>query len=629
MPFNFLCPNPNCSASYSVADENLGKLGLCKKCGTKFALVPSTRAESPELSTDLDSFPIPADSNEEPLPASIGRYKVFKRLGRGGMGTVYLALDPKLDREVAVKVPHPEQSRDSVSRERFLREARAVAKFHHANFCPIFDIDESNDRPFLVMAYIQGRSLAESIEPGHPWNPRKAAGVVRQLALALAEAHRQGIVHRDLKPANVMVDTKGRLILMDFGLARKFDSADPTFTASGAILGTPAYMPPEQAEGDLKAIGPRSDIYSLGVILYELLSGRRPFEGAATRVLAQILMTDPQPPSTYHKDIDPSLERICLKAMARKLEIRYISMEQFAEALRSWTKEYRGPDPVKPANLTDMGGSRPDAANLRGSQRQPSTVRALENLPSIEVVGKPVAPYVPPPGPTTSRRRPSKDLPRDSPPKPVLKSEGAARDGIIYMAEDFNLYLDDNDAESIRRTYLKRENAIRSIGTLFYLFALLGTLCVVCMIFAFFYPSKPELSISSTEGGAVLVGYSIVTVLYWILGYSLRRLKPWARWLTVVLTSIWTIGITISSIALALSSPTSGVVLLLIGDGLFGSILYQMVSRKAGVVFSREYREIIEKTPHIKSRSGLILRIGCGLLVAVVFLLITLILYFE
>jgi formylglycine-generating enzyme required for sulfatase activity/predicted Ser/Thr protein kinase len=336
MPVNFLCPNPECTASYSVADENLGKMGRCKKCGTKFALVPDTRVESPGAKADLDSFPRPVDASEEPVPASIGRYKVLKRLGRGGMGTVYLARDPKLEREVALKVPHPEQSRDAASRERFLREARAVAKFHHVNFCPIFDIDETDGTAFLVMAYIKGRSMDRTIEAGVPWNPRKAASVVRQLALALAEAHRQGIVHRDLKPANVMVDAKGQLILMDFGLARRFDSADPTFTAAGSILGTPAYMPPEQAEGDLKAIGPRSDIYSLGVILYELLSGRRPFEGAATRVLAQILMTDPLPPSTHYKNIDASLETICLKAMAKKPEDRFASMDQFAGALQAW-----------------------------------------------------------------------------------------------------------------------------------------------------------------------------------------------------------------------------------------------------------------------------------------------------
>ena len=188
------------------------------------------------------------------------------------MGAVYLALDTKLERRVALKVPHREFAQNPEIRERFLREARAAARFHHPNFCPIYEAGEIDGLPYLTMAYIEGGTLASKIERGQPWEPRKAAEVVRQLAVALAEAHRQGIIHRDLKPANIMIDARGGLVLMDFGLARQFESDDPTLTATGAVLGTPSYMPPEQAEGHPGKVGPRSDVYSLGVILYELIS---------------------------------------------------------------------------------------------------------------------------------------------------------------------------------------------------------------------------------------------------------------------------------------------------------------------------------------------------------------------
>src|SRR5947209_9119256 len=188
-------------------------------------------------------------------------------------------------------------------RERFLREARAAARFHHPNFCPIHEIGESDGLPYLTMAYIEGGTLASQLERGRPWDQRRAAEVVRVLALALAEAHRQGIVHRDLKPANVMIDARGGLVIMDFGLARRFEADDPTLTAAGAILGTPGYMPPEQAEGHSAKVGPRSDVYSLGVILYELISGRRPFEGSVVRVLAMILTAEPPSPSSHHPGV--------------------------------------------------------------------------------------------------------------------------------------------------------------------------------------------------------------------------------------------------------------------------------------------------------------------------------------
>ncbi len=356
MPATIFCPNPDCGASYNVVDQNLGRMGRCKKCGTKFPLVPHTRdgGESPPSTDPYSGHDVP----ETALPESFGRYQILRLLGRGGMGSVYLAMDTQLKRRVAIKVPHVTAFTDRPDvRVRFLREAEAAARFHHPNFCPIFDLGEIDGVPFLTMAYIDGKTLSASIGREQGWPPRRAAAVARQLASALAELHRQGIVHRDLKPANIMVDNRGGLVLMDFGLARWYDDAEgSTFTPAGAILGTPAYMSPEQAEGSTKAVGPRSDIYSLGVILYELLTGRRPYEGSLTKILGMIAFAEAPAPSTHRPDLDPELESICLKAMAKKPDDRYASMDDFAKALQKWL-DIPGKDVepvVKPAKA-DVG----------------------------------------------------------------------------------------------------------------------------------------------------------------------------------------------------------------------------------------------------------------------------------
>ena len=363
MPVQIACANNECDASYTIADHNLGRVGRCKKCGTEFSLVSGTRAGIPRAhsQTDFGSIPKPA---EAVLPESFGRYRVVRLLGRGGMGTVYLAHDGQLDRDVALKVPHIVAFADRPEvRERFYREAQAAARFHHPNFCSIHDIGEVDGVPYLTMAFVEGETLAGSNQGNQGWPTRRAAEVTRELALALAELHREGIVHRDLKPANIMIDARGRMVLMDFGLARWFDEIDSSFTPTGAILGTPAYMPPEQAEGDIKAVGPRSDLYSLGVILYELLTGRRPFEGPITAVLGMIAFVDPDGPSTLRPGLDPRLEAICLKAMAKKPEDRYASMDEFAGALQAWLDE--GPDSlpievrVEPWPIKKAGSGRP------------------------------------------------------------------------------------------------------------------------------------------------------------------------------------------------------------------------------------------------------------------------------
>ncbi len=298
-----------------------------------------TRAPWPPAAS---SAPLPRKTPAA-LPEQFGRYRIVRQLGRGGMGTVYLAHDTQLDRLVALKVPHFVAD-DPTALERFYREARVAATLDHPNLCPIHDVGQYEGVHYLTMPYIEGEPLSASLAASSPAPQRQIAALVRQLALALEEAHRRGVIHRDLKPSNIMMNRRGEPVVMDFGLARQTDSGDVRLTQSGAIVGTPAYMPPEQVDGAATLLGPTCDVYSLGVILYELLTGRLPFQGGTTQVLCQILRDEPRPPSAYRPDLDPRLEAICCKAMAKRINERYRSMadlvaalEQFLQAPRSGT----------------------------------------------------------------------------------------------------------------------------------------------------------------------------------------------------------------------------------------------------------------------------------------------------
>ena len=282
-----------------------------------------------------------ADAPEE--PRTIGRYELLRPLGKGAMGAVYLAHDAQLDRHVALKLPHPAAAADPQLRARFLREARAAATLHHPHLCPVFDAGEApgprgEPRLYLTMALIEGRTLRQAAEGPQP--PRTAARLIRKLADAMAHAHGRGVIHRDLKPANVMLDADGRPSITDFGLARRDSGADAAVrvTRAGAVLGTPAYMSPEQIAGDPDAVGPRADIYALGVILYELLTGRLPFEGAVSTLLGKVLTEDPRPPGELQEGVDPALEAIWAKMTARDPADRFASMAEVRDALTAYLK---------------------------------------------------------------------------------------------------------------------------------------------------------------------------------------------------------------------------------------------------------------------------------------------------
>ncbi|MFO0947711.1 MAG: serine/threonine-protein kinase [Planctomycetota bacterium] len=296
------------------------------------------KSPSPHAPTLSDSSGEGGSTAQRELPATFGRYQIIKRLGRGGMGAVFLAQDPQLDRLVAIKVPHLSVAENEGGLARFWREARTAAKLHHANICPVHEIGEAEGKQYLVMAYIEGTPLSKFVDQNGKLSQRDAALLVRKVALAMQEAHRLNIVHRDLKPANIMIDRHKEPIVMDFGLAWQATDDDVRITRQGTVVGTPAYMPPEQIHRKWGPLGPATDVYSLGIVLYELLTGRLPFEGDFASVVAQVVARKPTKPSVHRPDLDPKLENACLKAMSKKVEDRYPDMGAFAADLADFLK---------------------------------------------------------------------------------------------------------------------------------------------------------------------------------------------------------------------------------------------------------------------------------------------------
>ena len=312
-----------------------------------------------------DTVPKEASVILGPLPMTFGRYRILKSTGDGAMGAVYLAHDTQLDRNVALKIPKFPEDGSGRLVERFYREARAAATLSHPNICPVFDVGQIQDSHYITMEFIQGRPLSEYIRDDRRLSADTTARVVRKVALAMQEAHVHAVVHRDLKPANIMINQRNEPIVMDFGLARRSDQDDQSrLTRDGAIMGSPAYMSPEQLEGQQDKIGPSCDIYSLGVVMYELLTGKLPFQGTGSiaSVIREIFTKEPQSPLELHVDINPTLSHICLKALAKQPQDRYDTMHDLAVALTSFLKA--------PTDGTVSGQQMGDDAATRSSQAE-------------------------------------------------------------------------------------------------------------------------------------------------------------------------------------------------------------------------------------------------------------------
>ena len=269
-------------------------------------------------------------------PRCIDRYELRGVLGEGGCGTVYAAWDPRHEREVALKLMFRGDAR---ARQRFARELRAVARLRHPHIVPLHDSGEHEGRPYLVMERVQGVSLAEALEEDRDAPPdlRERVAIVRDVCRAIAHAHAQGILHRDLKPQNVLIDQHGEALVVDFGLARSAD--DGTLTRTGAPLGTPAYMPPEQAGAYGGAVSERSDVYALGATLFHALTGRPPFTGRGEELLFMVLNDTPPPaPSEVDLDLPHELDAVVLRCLEKDPARRYGGALELAAELERWLR---------------------------------------------------------------------------------------------------------------------------------------------------------------------------------------------------------------------------------------------------------------------------------------------------
>jgi serine/threonine protein kinase len=387
---------PKCGQRYSVGDEMAGQTLRCAKCGEKFAFSSKNSsinrsqagrstaggAEAAARSTSGDADKksasrSPRTSTAEDMPSAIGPFQIRKTLGQGAFGVVYLAYHPFLDIEVALKMLRTEAKSSAQAVERFQREAKILAKMDHPNVLRVYDAGQHGKDYYLASAYIPGRDLA-AIIPDEGLEPRRAVRLTVQMLRGLGYAHGLGIVHRDVKPANTRLNDQDGLFLMDFGMAgwavqevAPEEGLDQMrLTRAGAIIGTPAYMAPEQASGLTDQAGPQADLFSAGVVFYELLTGKLPFEAAnLPALLYAIVNIEPPPPSHLRAGLDPRFDAICLQALAKRPENRFRDAEAFAAALEGWLNDQEGAVSASATQMPRVKGAK--AADFAAMTLQP------------------------------------------------------------------------------------------------------------------------------------------------------------------------------------------------------------------------------------------------------------------
>ncbi|MFO0902400.1 MAG: serine/threonine-protein kinase [Pirellulales bacterium] len=272
------------------------------------------------------------------LPCVCGDYELLEEIGHGGMGVVYRARQLSLQREVAVKMMLPGKITRDVDIARFRAEAQAAAGLHHPGIVPVYDVSEWDGRPLFSMKYVRGETLAHRLAEG-PLPAREAARLLAAVSRAVEHAHRHGILHRDLKPSNILIDRDGQPHITDFGLAKQTSDA-ASLTRTGAVLGTPAYMAPEQAAGARGVVSPATDVYSLGSILYHMLTGRPPFQAASpVDTLLLLLEQEPAPPRLLNPKADAELELIALRCLQKPPDLRYPSAASLADDLDAYLND--------------------------------------------------------------------------------------------------------------------------------------------------------------------------------------------------------------------------------------------------------------------------------------------------